>query len=82
MEIKNVIDALNQLEEDTSVPKNIKQRISEITSDMKSDKDLSLKVNKSLSELDDIANDINLPTFVRTQIWGIASMLEKLNNSS
>jgi len=82
MEIKNVIDALNQLEEDTSVPKNIKQRISEITSDMKSDKDLSLKVNKSLSELDEIANDINLPTFVRTQIWGIASMLEKLNNSS
>jgi len=37
-----------------------------------------MKVNKSLSELDEISNDINLPTFIRTQIWGIASMLEQL----
>lgn len=78
MEIQEVIDALHQLEEDSSVPKNIKNKVSEMIADMKSEKDLSLKVNKSLSELDDISNDVNLPTFVRTQIWGIASMLEKL----
>lgn len=78
MEVEEVIDALNELEEDSSVPKNVKRKISEMVKNLKSDKDLSLKVNKSLSDLDDISNDVNIPTFVRTQIWGVASMLEKL----
>ena len=78
MKVQEVIDALHELEKDPSVPKNIKTKVSEMISDMKSEKDLSLKVNKSLSELDDIANDVNLPTFVRTQIWSIAGMLESL----
>ncbi|MBC8495403.1 UPF0147 family protein [archaeon] len=78
MEVEEVIDALNELGEDSSVPKNVKRKISEMINNLKSDKDLSLKVNKSLSDLDDISNDVNIPTFVRTQIWGVASMLEKL----
>ena len=78
MEVDEVIEALQELEEDSSVPKNIKNKISEMISDMKSEDDLSMKVNRSLSELDEISNDVNLPTFVRTQIWGIASMLEQL----
>ncbi|MFH1770729.1 MAG: UPF0147 family protein [archaeon] len=78
MEIQEVIDSLIELEEDTSIPKNTKLKISQMIVDLKSDKDISLKVNKSLSDLDDISSDINIPDFIRTQIWGIASMLEKL----
>lgn len=73
-----VIETLTELEEDFTVPKNVKQKISNIKSELKSDKDLSLRLNKSLSEFDEISDDINLPTFVRTKIWEVASMLEKL----
>ena len=78
MEVDEVIESLVELEEDSSIPKNLKAKISVIISDLKSERDLSLKVNKSLSELDDISNDTNIPTFARTHIWGIASMLEQL----
>lgn len=78
MELQEVIDSLIELEEDPSIPKNTKQKISQMIADLKSDKDLSLKVNKSLNYLDEISSDINMPDFIRTQVWGIASMLEKL----
>ncbi|NQU97998.1 UPF0147 family protein [Candidatus Woesearchaeota archaeon] len=78
MELKEVISALKDLEQDISLPKNIKLKVSNMVTYLKGDADMSLKVNKSLNELDEISSDINLPTFIRTQIWGIASMLEKL----
>ena len=78
MELKEVIDSLQELKEDLSVPKNVKLNISNIISELESDKDLSLRVNKSLSVLEEISEDINLPTFIRTHLWSITSMLEKL----
>ncbi|MBU0472476.1 MAG: UPF0147 family protein [Nanoarchaeota archaeon] len=78
MELKEVIDALNELCEDPSLPKNIRHKIINMIKELKGDCDNSLKVNKCLAELDDISSDINIPTFIRTQIWGVASMLEKL----
>ena len=82
MDVQEVIDALLELLEDSTVPKNLKIKISIISNDLQSDKDLSLKVNKSLSELEEISNDVNLPTFVRTQMFGISSMLEELNSNA
>lgn len=78
MELQEVIECLEELDNDVSVPKNVKQKILDILDELKSDKDTSLKVNKSLSELDEICEDSNLQPFVRTQLWGIVSMLEKL----
>jgi len=77
-ELNKVIENLEELQDDSTVPKNVKQKIKQIVSELKSEKDLSLKLNKSLSELDDICEEINLPTFVRTQLWGVSSMLEKI----
>lgn len=78
MKLQEVIDAFSELEEDSSVPKNIKQKIVNIREELESEKDLSLKVNKSLNELDDISDDVNIPTYIRTQIWSLSSMLEQL----
>jgi len=78
MELQEVISSLEELKEDSMVPKNIKQKLSGIISELKTEKDQSLKVNKSLSDLDEICEDMNLPPFIRTQLWGITSMLEKL----
>jgi uncharacterized protein (UPF0147 family) len=47
---------------------------------LKDDKepDDNIKVNKALSELDEISDDTNIQTFTRAQIWNIASMLERI----
>ena len=42
------------------------------------DDNLSLTVNKLLSDLDEISSDANLDQFTRQQIWSISSMLESI----
>jgi uncharacterized protein (UPF0147 family) len=77
---EDIIQALTNLKEDEGVPKNVRNKIDAIISDLKDDSDLSMKVGKSLHNLDEISEDLNLPPFIRTQIWNISSMFEKLNN--
>ena len=78
MELQEVIECLEELDNDVSVPKNVKQKILDILDELKSDKDTSLKVNKSLSELDEICEDSNLQPFVRTQLWNLTTLLESI----
>lgn len=77
-EIKGVLEALTELEQDTAVPRNIKDRITKTIGTLQSDCEVSMKVDKALQELDEIADDINLQPYTRTQIWNIVSMLEKI----
>lgn len=76
--LTNIIEALQELAADSTVPKNVKSKIEEITNTLKSEEDISITINKALGELDEIADDTNLQTYTRTQIWNIASMLEMI----
>ena len=76
--IQNVIDILCDLENDLGVPKNVKCSIQEIIGILRDeDEDAPVKVNKALNKLDEISDDHNMESYVRTQIWNIASILEK-----
>jgi len=75
-QISNIIDALEELKQDKGLPKNIINKIEGIICALKSDEDLSLSINKASHELDEIANDSNLQSYLRTEIWNIISMLE------
>jgi uncharacterized protein (UPF0147 family) len=75
--IQEAIEALKMLDEDESIPKNVRGKIQQIISALQNNDEESIKVNKSLHELDEIAEDTNLQTFIRTQIWNISSILEK-----
>lgn len=77
-ELKPVIDALSELGEDNTVPKNVRIKVSEILISLQENVELCIKASKALSELDEIANDSNLQSYTRTRIWEIVSMLEKL----
>jgi uncharacterized protein (UPF0147 family) len=76
--VKNIVDALEELVGDGSVPRNIKAKVESIMTILKSDdgEDMNIKINKALSELDEISDDSNLQPYTRTQIWNIVSMLE------
>jgi uncharacterized protein (UPF0147 family) len=78
--INNIIEALQELANDSTVPRNIKMKVEAVISILKDDKeaDANIKVNKALSELDEISDDTNIQPFTRTQIWNIASMLERI----
>lgn len=78
-EIDAIVNSLNEIQEDTTVPRNVRTQIQAIVSTLKTDTELSIKINKALNELDEIANDVNLQPYNRTQIWNIMSMLEKLH---
>ena len=83
-EINQVIVALTDLIEDSSVPKNVKMKLQEILASLKpeniSKDERSMAVNKALHHLDEAANDANIETYTRTQLWNVASMLEKLHS--
>lgn len=76
--LQNVIQALEELAEDKSVPKNVKQRIENSITFLKTQGELSLKVNRALSELDQVSDDSNMQPYTRTQIWNIVSLLEMM----
>ena len=79
-EINNVIETLTELEEDITVPKNVRLKIQNITKNLKENTEIPIKISKALNDLDEIADDINLQPYTRTQIWNVVSILEKINN--
>ncbi len=76
---EEIVNALRSLKDEESVPKNVKLKLDMIITDLNRDEDMQTKVGKSLHHLDEIAEDLNLQSFIRTQIWSISGMLEKLN---
>ena len=78
-EVDIVISSLSEIQEDATVPRNVRTQIQNIVTALKTETELSIKINKALNELDEIANDVNLQSYSRTQIWNIMSVLEKLH---
>ncbi len=74
----NIIKNLSEIQEDTSVPKNVRIKVEAIANTLKEDTELSIRINKALNELDGLASDANLQPYTRTQIWNVMSVLEKL----
>ena len=82
-QLSEVIEYVAELEQDSNVPRNIKNKLTEIVKLLKSSEntDLSLTINKLLSDLDEISGDANLDQFTRQQIWSISSMLEGIETA-
>lgn len=77
-EMDTVIKSLSEIQEDATVPRNVRTKIEAIVIKLKENTEVSIKVNKTLNELDELANDVNLQSYTRTQIWNVMSALEKL----
>lgn len=80
VKVSDVTDTIQEIIEDPTLPKNIKSKLEEITVCLKNakPKELRLKVDKCINDLDEISSDVNIQPFVRTQLWSIVSMLEAL----
>lgn len=78
--LKQAIEMLQEMQQDNSISKNVRTKVAVMQKELEECKkeELSLKVNKILSELEELSGDMNLPMFVRTQIWSLTGLLETL----
>lgn len=77
--LSQIIDVLDQLSEDTSVPRNIRRGATEAKGRLNQEGEaLDVRVAGAIGKLDDLANDPNIPMHGRTVIYRIISELENL----
>ncbi len=77
--INQVCDGLDMLNEDTSIPRNIRRGAEDVKVLLLKEHDpLDVRVATATSRLDELANDPNIPLHGRTLIWNIMSRLEEL----
>ena len=77
--LKQIIDVLDQLSEDTSVPRNIRRGATEAKGRLNPDGEaLDVRVAVAIGKLDDLDNDPNIQMHGRTVINRTISELENL----
>ena len=80
MNIETISKLLDEINEDRTVPRNIRKSITDAKDHLNNEKDeIKVRVSSAVSILDGISNDPNIPIYTRTQIWNIVSMLEAMN---
>ena len=77
--VTDIIQALQELEEDSSVPKNVKEKIVGTIKLLNEETDMSIKVSRALQSLEELTDDLNMEAYTRSQIFNIVSMLEFLS---
>ena len=77
--MKEAIDTLNLIVSTNSTPKTIKKAVTDLVVDLvKEGNSLSVRAANTISLLDDVTQDPNMPSYVRTQLWQAVSKLESI----
>jgi len=76
-EIQEVVSHLEELQEDHDANKRLKEKTSLVISILTVGAEMS--VEKALIELEELGS-LNLPSYHRTKVWDIVSLLESLKN--
>ena len=73
---KDIKEMLMMVREDQDAPKSLREKIDRMVLLIDGDKEIQLKIDSLQQELEEASSDMNIPSFVRTQIWSISSALE------
>ena len=82
MDMESINKLLDEVNDDRTVPRNIRNMVIEAKSNLNGKQELAVRINSAISILDEVSNDSNIPTYTRTQIWNIVSMLEVMNEEA
>jgi uncharacterized protein len=78
--IKQCVDVLSRIKDDDTVPRNIRRSADSVKNILLDNKESpAVRAASSISILDEISNDPNIPLHTRTLIWNIASQLETIS---
>ena len=72
-----IIILLDQIINDRTVPKNIRKAAEDSKAVLSGTESAEVKISTTISILDEITNDPNMPMYTRTLIWNTVSMLEQ-----
>ena len=75
--LTNVFTLLETIINDRTVPKNIRKAAEDSKTILSSKDPHEVTISSAIGILDEIINDPNMPTYTRTQIWNVVSMLEQ-----
>ena len=77
--LNNSVSTLDQIATNLSTPKNIRKNITDLIEELKSDEySVSVRAANTISLLDDVTQDPNVPSYVRTSLWQAVSTLESI----
>ena len=80
--MESAIQTLNQLATSHSTPKNFKKTITDLIQELQTDEySIAVRAANAISSLDDITQDPNVPSFVRTTLWQAVSVLSLIHIS-
>jgi len=81
--LKEIAEMLLELNEDKSIPRNIKRGAKEAATEwlLNTSKDVDVRIFSAISILEEQVDDPNIPLHARTQIYNIITQLETLNAS-
>jgi hypothetical protein len=77
-DIKAVLELMEAVLNDNSVPRNIRAAVDEAREKVQGNEEKTVAISTAIYKLDDISNDINMPSHTRTEIWSIISELEAI----
>ena len=73
------IETLDQIAKNPSTPKTVKKSLTDLLDELgTSEYSLSVRAANAISQLDDITQDPNVPSYVRTQLWQAVSKMEAI----
>ena len=78
-QINTIEPVLSELKGDIRVPKNVRMKVERVIKILKEKSEMPIKASKALNELEEIADDVNLESYTRTQIWNVISILAKVS---
>ncbi len=82
-DIEALCELMDSVIEDTSVPRNIRSKISDAKDKILNEGEKKdIRISTSIYILEDISNDVNMPTHTRTEIWQIISELEAIREKA
>ena len=76
--VAEIIEMVDNVVSDTSVPKNIRRALTEAKDRLRGADELSTRVSAAVYAIEAVSEDINMPMHARTQIWAILSALESI----
>jgi len=79
--IKEAMNMLGMVSEDTTTPRNIRRAAKQsITSLQVADNTPAVRAANAISVLDDILQDPNMPPYSRVKLWNVMSLLEAIKD--
>lgn len=79
--LEMAIQTLTQVAASPTTPKNIKKNLADLITSLKSSQDpVTIRIANAISQIDDVTQDPNLPSYVRVTLWQAVSTLESIRD--